>query len=191
MVNQRADPCNGAAGVPRTYDASVPDAVIAFVRLTDIPLEQVLAMLNEPRKNRHLPLARGAEFTAETAAEWVAAKDGQWTEHGYGPWAITVDGEFAGWGGFQAEENGADFGLVLLPAYWGHGEAIARTALRRGFTELDLDDVLIALPYSRHPDRVVARFGFVPDGDVAYGDVTFRQYRLSRTAWSAGSHSQR
>lgn len=164
---------------------------IAFVRLTDVDPDQILAMLNEPRKNKHLPLARGEEFTPESAAAWVAAKDGQWAEHGYGPWAITIDGEFAGWGGFQAEENGADFGLVLLPAYWGHGESIAREALRRGFTDLDLDDVLIALPYSRNPDRVVARFGFVLDGDVRYGDVTFRQFRLTRAAWSAASHSAR
>lgn len=161
------------------------------MRLTEIDLDQVLAMLNEPRKNRHLPLARGDAFTAETAAAWVAAKDGQWDANGYGPWAITIDGEFAGWGGFQAEENGADFGLVLLPRFWGHGAAIAREALRRGFTELGLDDVVIALPYSRNPDRVVGRFGFVPDGDVAYGDVSFRQYRLSRAAWSAGSDRQR
>ena len=85
---------------------------IAFVRLTEIPLGQVVALLNEPRNGRHLPLA-GERFTVETAQAWVAAKDGQWAEHGYGPWAVLVDGAFAGWGGFQREENGADFALVL------------------------------------------------------------------------------
>ena len=162
---------------------------IAFVRLTAVDLDAVTALLNEPRNARHLPLAGGEVFTAETAADWVAAKDGQWDEHGYGPWAVLIDGEFAGWGGFQAEENGADFALVLRPQFWGHGEAIARRALDHGFRELGLDTVLIALPYSRHPDRVVARYGFVPDGDVAYGGVRFRQYRLTRSTWSAGSHS--
>ena len=29
--------------------------------------------------------------------------------NGYGPWAVLLDGELAGWGGFQREENGADF----------------------------------------------------------------------------------
>jgi hypothetical protein len=95
-----------------------------------------------------------------------------------------VDGEFVGWGGFQREENGADFALVLLPGHWGSGAAIAEAALDRGFTELGLDEVIIALPYTRNPDRVVARFGFAPDGEVTYDGARFRQYRLRRDAWS-------
>lgn len=165
------------------------EPAITFVRLTEIDPDALAALLNEPRNARHLPLARGDAFTAETTAAWVAAKDGQWEEHGYGPWAVRVDGELAGWGGFQAEENGADFALVLRPEFWGHGERIARRALDHGFHELGLETVLIALPYSRNPDRVVARYGFVPDGDVDYGGVRFRQYRLTRAGWSAGSHS--
>jgi len=43
--------------------------------------------------------------------------------------------------------------------------------------------VLIALPYTRNPGRVVARFGFVTDGAVNYGGTAFRQYRLDRNAW--------
>lgn len=169
------------------WDVAGPE--ITFVRLTAVDLDAVTALLNEPRNARHLPLAGGEAFTAETAADWVAAKDSHWDEHGYGPWAVLLDGEFAGWGGFQAEPGGADFALVLQPQFWGHGEAIARRALDHGFRELGLDTVLIALPYSRRPDRVVARYGFVPDGDVDYGGVRFRQYRLTRSAWSAGSHS--
>ena len=167
----------------------VTEPEIAFVRLTEVEIGAVTALLNEPRNARHLPLAGGEAFTAETAADWVAAKDGQWDEHGYGPWAVLIDGEFAGWGGFQAEENGADFALVLRPRFWGQGDGIARRALDLGFRELGLEQVLIALPYSRHPDRVVARYGFVPDGDVTYGGVRFRQYRLTRSTWSPGSHS--
>ena len=155
---------------------------IAFVRLTEIPVDHVVALLNEPRNGRHLPLA-GERFSAETARTWVAAKDAQWAEHGYGPWAVLVNGEFAGWGGFQREENGADFALVLRPAYWGHGAAVTRAALDRGFDELALETVLIALPHSRRPDRVVARFGFVPDGEANYGGTAFRQYRLDRADW--------
>lgn len=169
--------------------SSVAGPEITFVRLTAVDLDAVTTLLNEPRNARHLPLAGGEVYTAETAAAWVAAKNGQWDEHGYGPWAVLLDGEFAGWGGFQEEENGADFALVLRPQFWGLGEAITRQALDHGFRELGLDTVLIALPYSRHPDRVVARYGFVPDGDVAYGGVRFRQYRLTRSRWSAGSHS--
>ena len=154
---------------------------IDLVRLPDVPLDAVVALLNEPRNTRHMPLSN--PFTPESAREWVQAKDGQWAEHGYGPWAVLVDGDFAGWGGFQREPNGADFALVLLPRYWGRGAAITRALLERGFTELGLTDVLIALPYSRSPDRAVARLGFQPAGEVDYGGVGFRQYRLTRDAW--------
>ena len=148
----------------------VTDPEITFVRLTEVDLDTVTALLNEPRNARHLPLSRGDTFTAETAAAWVASKDGQWDEHGYGPWAVLIDGDFA---------------LVLRPSFWGHGETVVRQALARGFGELGLEQVLIALPYSRRPDRVVARYGFLPDGDVEYAGTCFRQYRLTRAAWSA------
>lgn len=157
---------------------------IDFVRLTEIDVHAVAALLNEPRNSRHMPLA--GTFSLDDAAAWVSAKDGQWEANGYGPWAVRVDGVFAGWCGFQAEENGADLGLVLLPSHWGRGEAIARQALDVGFRELGLTTVLIALPYSREPDRAVARFGFEPDGEVSYSGARFRQYRLERDAWLQG-----
>ena len=156
---------------------------ITFARLIDIPLARVADLLNEPRNTRHMPLS--GTFTEESARDWVQGKDGQWEIHGYGPWAVLVNDEFAGWGGFQQEENGADFALVLAPKYWGYGAEITRAALDRGFDELGLTEVIIALPHTRSPDRVVARFGFVPDGEVAYGGARFRQYRLTRPAWEA------
>lgn len=155
---------------------------VDFVRLAAVPLAAVVDVVNEPRNARHMPLS--GTFTEESAAEWVRAKDSQWEINGYGPWAVLLDNEFAGWGGFQREENGADFALVLSPRYWGHGAAITRAAFDRGFDELDLDEVLIALPYTRNPDQVVARWGFLPDGEVTYDGVPFRQYRLTRRAWS-------
>jgi RimJ/RimL family protein N-acetyltransferase len=159
----------------------VAEAPIEFVRLVEVPVAAVADLLNEPRNARHMPLSH--EFSLESAAAWVEAKDGQWTTNGYGPWAVLVAGTFAGWGGFQCEEGGADFALVLRPAYWGHGEAVTRAALDRGFGELGLESVLIALPYTRDPERVVRRFGFVPDGEVSYGQAAFRQYRLTRDGW--------
>lgn len=106
-----------------------------------------------------------------------------------GPWAVLLNGDFAGWGGFQREENGADFALVLSPNHWRHGADITQAALERGFTVLGFTEVLIALPYSRRPDRVVARFGFAPDGEVTYDGAPFRQYRLTRQASAASTIS--
>jgi len=140
---------------------------IEFVRLTEVPVELVAALLNEPRNARHMPLSNS--FTAESAVEWVQAKDAQWSIHGYGPWAVLVNSTFAGWGGFQHEENGADFALVLNPEHWGLGGDIARAALDRGFGEFGLDSILIDRPAvhekpgpRRTPVRVRARRG----GDV-------------------------
>ena len=161
-------------------------AQVGFVRLTEVPLGALLKVLNEPRNARHMPLA-GADFTEQSAAEWVSTKDAQWQANGYGPWAVTVDGRLAGWGGFQREDSGADFALVLAPAYWGHGAEIARAALDRAFGDLGLDEVVIALPHSRTPERAVARWGFVPDGEAVYDGVVFGRYRLTAQRWAVVS----
>ena len=162
-------------------------ARIRFARLTEVALADVVDLLDEPRNFRHMPLSSTVD--EQSAREWVRAKDAQWDRHGYGPWAVLVDGSFAGWGGFQHEDGGADFALVLHPAYWGHGAEVTRAALHRAFTELGLDEVVIALPYSRSPERVVARFGFVPDGEVVHDGTSFRRYRLTAEAWLAARAS--
>lgn len=161
-----------------------PPAVIALVRLTDVPLSDVLALLNEPRNARHMPLARA--FTRDEAAAWVRAKDELWDAHGVGPWAVLIDGAFAGWCGFEPERDVADFALVLLPEQWGRGVAVTVAALSRGFGELGLDAIAVALPLSRNSTRALARYGFAPDGEAVHGDATFRRYRLTRADWRAG-----
>ncbi|CAI9403228.1 GNAT family N-acetyltransferase [Aestuariimicrobium sp. T2.26MG-19.2B] len=160
---------------------------IRFGRLTEVPLEEVSALLNEPRNARHMPLAH--RLSEGEVAAWVRGKDAQWSSEPYGPWAIWVGDRFAGWGGFQREDEDADFALVLLPAFWGWGSVITTAALDRGFDELGLDSVTIALPDSRNPDQAVARFGFVPDGEVSYDGTSFRRFRLSRSVWRAATGS--
>lgn len=159
----------------------MPEPAIALVRLTEVPLEAVHALLNDERSQRHLPLA--APCTLDQAAAWVADKDAQWEAAGYGPWAVTVDGRLAGWGGFQREEDDADLALVLHRAHWGLGRTLHGLMIERGFTELGLDAVTVALPFSRDASQVLQRFGFRPDGVVLHGGVPFRRYRLTRVEW--------
>ncbi len=130
---------------------------VTFTRLPMAPFDDLLRLLNEPRNARHMPLSE--PFTPEQARDWIAGKDSRWEDHGYGPWAVFLDGVFAGWGGFQLEENGADYGLVLLPEHWGHGREITMHALDLGFGEFGLDEVLIALPPTRNPDRGLSGSG--------------------------------
>ena len=93
-----------------------------FVPLATIAPPDLVLLLNDPDVRRHMPLA-GDDWDETRAADWAKAKDAQWVENGYGPWAIRIDGEFAGWGGFQKEGEEADLGLVLLPGHWGDGAA--------------------------------------------------------------------
>ena len=160
------------------------DDGIALVRLTEVPLEAVAALLNDVRSHRHLPLATGP-LSVEQVAAWVRDKDAQWDDAGYGPWAITVDGRLVGWGGFQREDSGADFALVLHHADWGLGTRLYPLMLERGFTDFGFDAVTIALPFTRNATPALTRVGFRPDGEVTYGSTSFRQYRLNRADWQA------
>lgn len=150
---------------------------ITFHPLSEIPPPEVLALLTDPDVRRHMPLA-GDDWNADSAAEWARAKDAQWQENGYGPWAIRIDGGFAGWGGFQKEGDEADLGLVLFPGQWGHGAAIFRELVRRG-TELQIRNVTIMLPPSRVRLKGLVRLGFEPAGELDYAGQRFLKFRRS------------
>ncbi|HEY6629681.1 MAG TPA: GNAT family N-acetyltransferase [Acidimicrobiia bacterium] len=154
---------------------------ITFSRLPDAPFDEVLRLINEPRNTRHMPLF--SPFTPDEAKGWIAGKDAQWDEFGYGPWAFYIDDRFVGWGGFQREDDGADFGLVLFPEFWGHGLEITRVALGKGFNEFEFDEVYALLPLTRNADRAMAKVGFETLGVIDYDGIPFRQYRLGREQW--------
>ncbi|HWA18644.1 MAG TPA: GNAT family N-acetyltransferase [Devosia sp.] len=147
-------------------------------RLKDIPAETWLPLLNHPEVRRHMPLAGDTVWTDVLAMEWAAGKDAQWTDNGFGPWALRVDGVFAGWGGFQKEGEDADFGLVLLPEFWGRGFAIARDLFDRDRASLGSRPISILLPPSRTRMKGLARLGFLPDGELDYDGHRFLKFRL-------------
>jgi RimJ/RimL family protein N-acetyltransferase len=152
---------------------------LELARLSDIPVADLVALLNDAEVRRHMPLS-SENNTAETAREWAAAKDAQWAENGYGPWAIRIDGRFAGWGGFQKEGEDADLGIVLLAEYWGHGNAIHGAMLKKGFAEFGFDSVTILLPPSRVRLKSLARLGYRADGEIEYAGHRFLKFRLAR-----------
>lgn len=148
-----------------------------LVRLPAVDPEALVALMNDPRVRRHLPLARGTFGPAE-AARFVAAKERIWAEHGYGPWGILVDDSFAGWGGLQPEGDDVDLGLVLHPDRWGLGRALYAHFAHVAFTELRVPSVIVLLPTSRTRVRGVLAAGFVEEGEVAVGGARFVRYRL-------------
>jgi RimJ/RimL family protein N-acetyltransferase len=149
---------------------------VEFKRLPEVPLSDLADLFNDPDVCRHLPLAK-APSTPETCSRFVMAKERMWAEHGYGPWAFLVDGEFAGWGGLQPEGPDADLGFVLRPRFWGMGLRLAREVLRRAFEEMDHDSVIVLLPPSRTRVRGLKRIGFEPDGEAVVGGERFLRYR--------------
>jgi [ribosomal protein S5]-alanine N-acetyltransferase len=150
---------------------------IVFKRLPEVDPADLIALMNDPRVRRHLPLARAAFGPAE-CARFVAAKERLWAEHGYGPWAFVIGGEFAGWGGLQPEGGEVDLGLVLRPEHWGVGRALYERLLTQAFDEMRLASVIILLPPSRVRVSGVLQLGFRPDGELQIAEERFVRYRL-------------
>jgi RimJ/RimL family protein N-acetyltransferase len=109
-------------GRPFSFDAGSDAAavIVTFHPLAETATADLVRLLNDPDVARHMPLST-ATWDEEKAIGWAKGKDLQWQRNGFGPWAIRIDGAFAGWGGFQKEGDEADLGLVLFPRYWGSG----------------------------------------------------------------------
>ena len=141
----------------------------------EIPTEDWLGLLTHLDVLRHMPLDAG-NWTEDAVADWAKGKDAQWLINGYGPWAMRIDGRFAGWGGFQKEGDEADLALVLLPAYWGQGAMIFRHVMSRR-DALGIGPVSILLPPSRARLRGLARLGFKFVGELAYEGRRFLKFQ--------------
>ncbi|MBT8404870.1 MAG: GNAT family N-acetyltransferase [Gemmatimonadetes bacterium] len=158
---------------------------IVFRHLTEVDPADIIDLMNDPSVRRHLPLMR-RPFDAEICAGFVAAKEGMWASHGYGPWALTQGDEFIGWGGLQPEGPDADLGLILKPTAWGVGRGLLERFLAFGFDQAELDSVIALLPPTRR-GAALKRVGFVTDGAAEIGGERFLRYRLFRSEWSGGA----
>jgi hypothetical protein len=64
---------------------------VEFKRLTEVGRSEIIELMNDPLVKRQMPLAP-EHFSASDCETFVASKEQLWTEHGYGPWALVVDG---------------------------------------------------------------------------------------------------
>jgi RimJ/RimL family protein N-acetyltransferase len=154
---------------------------IAFKKLSDVDHADIVALMNDPRVRRQMPLTSDT-FSEADARNFVAAKERLWEEHGYGPWAFVIDGTFAGWGGLQPEHGDADLALVLHPRFWGTGKRIYDEIIRRAFGDMGFESVTILFPPSRTRIKGIRRLGFVEDGEVEIGGERFIRYCLYNVA---------
>ena len=159
----------------------MPRDDIRFARLTEVPLPTLLAQMSDPRVTRHLPLLT-APWTLETAREFVATKEARWQQDGLGHWAFFAGGEYAGWGGFEREGDEWDFGMVLTPAYFGTGMAIARQALDFAQSDARIPFVTFRLPTTRRNLGALQRLGAHKVSDVNHQGIIFRKFRLDTRA---------
>lgn len=157
-------------------------AGIRLSRLAEVSTEDVLDLLNDPGIARHMPLA-GDRFDEAAARQWADGKDAQWQQNGYGPWAVIVGDEFAGWSGFQKEGQDADFAMVLKPRFWGLGREIYVRAVGQGFDALGFESIVVTLPPTRKVARVLGRLGFHRDGETEHWGRRFLRFRLLKHDW--------
>jgi len=163
--------------------------------------EPFAAMNDDPAVVEHLqgPMSR------ERSDDFVDRIEGHWDEHGWGLWAVEVPNvaAFIGyvglWPAGYVAEGMVEVGWRLAREHWGHGYATeaAREALRFGFEEVGLEEIVsFTVPQNERSWRVMERIGLVrdPAGDFDHPRVNpavnphlvrHVLYRLSRASWLA------
>lgn len=140
----------------------------------------------------------------EESDAWIDRIEAHWEEHGWGLWALELreSGTFIGHTGlwpadFLADPSPVEVGWRLAREHWGHGYATeaAREALRFGFEELALDEIVsFTVPQNKRSMRVMERIGLIrdPTGDFDHPRVDAARYpqlvrhvlyRLDRDRW--------
>jgi len=150
---------------------------IKFVHLSEIKKEKIISLMNNERVGKQLPLLSNG-FTVENYHAFLKAKKQLWDNHGYGPWAFLINGEFAGWGGLQPEHGEADFALVLHPNFWGWGQKIFNKIKDHAFNQMHVHSITALLPPSRLNSKAIARFGFIFDDELTINNFKFKRFRL-------------
>ncbi|MCM8556964.1 GNAT family N-acetyltransferase [Sphingomicrobium sediminis] len=155
---------------------SQPSA-IRFERLESVEREVILAHMLDPRIAKHLPLLDEREWDLGKVDWFVGMKAAHWEKHGFGHWAIFIEDEYAGWGGFEKDGDGWDFGLVLHPDHFRSGARIAAQAFAWAREHTQIERVTALLPLSRS-ERALQRHGARPIGEVEAHGLTFRKWEV-------------
>ena len=150
---------------------------LTFGRLPDVPPEEIIGHMSDPRMAAHMPLLT-FEWDEQRLAEFIRAKEDCWRRDGLGHWAVLGDGVYLGWGGFQKEGDEWDFGLVLKPERFGLGPRIAKKALAFAKADPRIPFVTFLLPPSRQRLRGLARLGAAFVGEVTHAGARFLKYHL-------------
>lgn len=160
------------------------------------------AMNADPVVREHF---QGTSTAAESGA-FIERIEAHWDDHGWGLWAVEVPtvAPFVGFVGlwpadYVTGEPMVEVGWRLARDAWGHGYATeaAREALRFGFEDVGLDEIVsFTVPQNQRSRHVMERIGLrrEPDRDFDHPNVDAAVYphlvrhvfyALTRGAWSA------
>lgn len=142
--------------------------------------EPFAALCADPEVMAHFP----STLSREASDAWVDRVDAHFDEHGYGLWAVEVEGRFAGFTGLLWTDalGGQDLevGWRLARWAWGHGSATeaATAALEVGLTHVPRIVSLTSITNERSW-RVMERLGMVRSGEFDHPRVP-EGHRLRR-----------
>lgn len=131
-------------------------------------IEPFAAMNADPRVMQFLP----ALLSRDEAAQMIARAQGAIEERGWGMWALDVGDRCIGFTGLGIPRFDAPFvpcvevGWRLAHDAWGHGYATeaARLAVRHGFDELHLEEIVSYTTVNNlRSRRVMERLGMTRD----------------------------
>lgn len=150
-------------------------------------------------------------MSREASDAFIDRIEACWNERGWGLWAVELPeltpliGYVGLWpADYVAGRPMVEVGWRLARRHWGHGYATeaAREALRFGFEEVGLDEIVsFTVPQNERSRRVMERIGLVRDsaGDFDHPHVDALAYphlvrhvfyRLGRDAWRLGNGSR-
>jgi RimJ/RimL family protein N-acetyltransferase len=131
----------------------------------------------------------------EAAKSFIDRSRAHWRDAGFGLWFLRDmrDGAFGGWAGLRrCEADGrptVELAYALMPALRckGHATRIGQAALRLGFDNLGLSEVVaFTTPENLHSIAVLDRLGFAREGRVQHAGREHALYRRSEADHRAG-----
>lgn len=159
----------------------VEEKRITFARLYEIEPKDITDHMSDLRLRDHMPLLT-QKWDEVATQSFVQEKEACWQRDGLGHWAILLDGNYIGWGGFQREAEEWDFGLVLKPSFFGLGLPIIRKAMSFARQDERICFVTFLLPLSRTRRKALKRLGAEFVAQVDYHGEVFLKYRLNTPA---------
>lgn len=176
-------------------------------RWRDDDVDPFAAINADPSAMRFMP----GVMTLEETRALIGRFEAHYQQHGFGVLAIEAPGvaPFIGFVGLQRVTFEAPFtpaveiGWRLAPAYWGKGYATegARAALRIGFEDLNLDQIVsFTVPANKASWSVMEHIGMTRDlnGDFDHPRMPVGHplrphilYRLTLADWAAKTRDER